>query len=158
MKKITMLLLILPCLAQAQVKGGFQTNFSTNYYFGIGAELGYLSGSLYSGLEADVYLMRAKTNRSNPIFTQAVIGYKLNKVQPFLTLGYCSTGSESIRNHEGFSSPTVGGGLSYIHGSWKVSIAGRRFEITGPINENSKEVLKEGTYTEGIISFVIGDF
>lgn len=160
MKNLFILLCFISLNSNAQIRGGMRVYYSTQYHVGIGAELGYLINDiLYTGLDASLFPFNQQTNRSEPAFKELTVALKLKKIQPFLRIGLAGTGSESLRNHEGFRSTTYGGGISYIVGDFaKIGMGVRSYKIKGDIEGNSQDVLKPGNYLNGIISFSFGVF
>lgn len=89
---------------------GVQTEYS-KYKLGAGFFGGTNIGNSYVGLNTHVRFTNA---RNIPTGINAEYGYSIGKFQPFIMLGYETTGGEAVKENEGKQGAIYGGGISLL--------------------------------------------
>lgn len=145
MKKLLFFLFLLfPLYLFSQVNFDGALQYTTKYNGGASIESGYLlNNKLYLGANVRITFFKPKYDRVSPIFFSGIVGYRVNAIQPFISLGSVSTGHEAYLENEGFKSFTYGGGISYFFSStFKITLGAVRFKINKKdgIDENDVSI------------------
>jgi len=117
-KAITVILLfLLPVLSNAQDEPqsfgifGAHVEYSAIYNQpGVGFFGGKRFGRNYLGLNSHCYL---KSTVSIPIAVNAEYGFSFHAFQPYVLVGYHTTGGQAVKTNEGKQGVLYGGGISY---------------------------------------------
>jgi hypothetical protein len=72
---------------------------------------GYKTGNNYIGADTHIYFGHL---RDVPVIVNIEYGYSIGEFQPFISVGYYTTGGEAIKENEGKQGFLYGGGISYL--------------------------------------------
>lgn len=91
---------------------GGQIVYSPVYNVGFGAFGGRHVENNYIGLNTQVYPIGSV--RNVPVSVSLEYGYTIGSIQPFVSVGFYTTGGESVKMSEGSQGFEFGGGISYL--------------------------------------------
>jgi hypothetical protein len=95
---------------------GVQTEYS-KYKLGAGFFGGVYSGNSYIGLNTHIPFT---SQRKAPVGASIEYGYLIEIVQPFVEVGYETSGNEAVSAKEGTKGVTYGGGINVIINHFKI--------------------------------------